>query len=213
MSERIVDVFETVQIQKQHRHTASCDGRARPIALVNPVVQQHSIGQARQKVMLGGVGHPQRHRPADAPVAEDDDCSGRVPGPIVDGGDGVFDRNFSPSRRTRMQFAAGARFGLLNAIAIGLGVVWPSRGVPDLQDFGDGSACRLLPRPACHCFRNDIEEGDVSRDVSANNGIANGVERDLGAFLFARTTPLPGSCARWRNCSLAGAHVVRCGLS
>ena len=59
-----------------------------------------------------------------------------------------------------------------------------SRGVPDLQDFRDGSACRLLPRPACHCFRNDIEEGDVSLDVSANNGIANGVERDLGAFLL-----------------------------
>ena len=59
-----------------------------------------------------------------------------------------------------------------------------SRGVPDLQDFGRGSACRLLPRPACHCFRDDIEEGDVSFDVSANNGIANGVERDLGAFLL-----------------------------
>ena len=163
----------------------SCDAPARPIALVDPVVQQHSIGQARQKIMLGGVGHLQRHRPADAPVAEDDDCSGRAPGPIVDGGDGILDRNFksvAPDQNAVRRQVHGSVMPNGHRHRIGGGLA--SRGVPDLQDFGHGSACRLLPRPARHFFRDDIEEGDVSLDVSANNGIADGVERDLGAFLF-----------------------------
>ena len=135
--------------------------------------------------MLGGVGHPQRHRPADAPVAEDDDCAGRVPCPIVDGGDGILDRNFmsvTPDQNAVRRQVHGSAMRNGHGHRIGDGLA--SRGVPDLQDFGHRSACRLLPRPACHCFRNDIEEGDVSLDVSANDGIANGVERDLGAFLL-----------------------------
>ena len=38
--------------------------------------------------------------------------------------------------------------------------------------------------PARHFLRDNIEEGDVSRSVRANDGVADAVERDLGAFLF-----------------------------
>jgi hypothetical protein len=56
--------------------------------------------------------------------------------------------------------------------------------VNNSEDFGQGSSSRFSPRPACHSFRDEIEEGDFSQDVGTNDGVANAVERDLGAFLL-----------------------------
>jgi hypothetical protein len=85
MSQGIVDVFEAIQIQKQHRDifhvTWGQDDR-----LANPVVEEHAIGQTGQKVVLGRMGHLQRHRPGRADVAENDYRSARLPFTVVDGG-------------------------------------------------------------------------------------------------------------------------------
>ena len=52
------------------------------------------MGKPGQKVVLGRMGHLQRHRPGHAHVAENDDRSGSLPFAVVNGGDEVFDRNF-----------------------------------------------------------------------------------------------------------------------
>ena len=93
MPQRIVDVFEAIQIQKQHRDVFHVT-RRQGDRLADPVVQQHPIGQPGQKVVLGRMGDLQRHRPGDAHVAKNDDRSGGLPFAVVNGGDGVFDRNF-----------------------------------------------------------------------------------------------------------------------
>src|ERR1700674_3517985 len=59
-----------------------------------------------------------------------------------------------------------------------------SHAVHDSEYFRHGPTCRFFPRPARHFFRDEIEERDISRDVCANNCVADAVERDLGAFLF-----------------------------
>ena len=61
MPERIVDVFEAIQIQKQHRDFFRVTRREGD-RLADPVVQQHAIGQTGQKVVLGRMGHLPRHR-------------------------------------------------------------------------------------------------------------------------------------------------------
>ena len=82
--------------------------------------------------MLGGVGHPLRHRPADAPVAEDDDCSGREPGPIVDGGDGILDHNFMPVTPDKNAFGRQVHGSAMrNGHGHWIGGGLASRGVPD----------------------------------------------------------------------------------
>ena len=56
MSQGIVDVFEAIQIQEQHRNFSAVTLRQSD-RLVDPVVQQHAIGQAGQKIMLGRIDH------------------------------------------------------------------------------------------------------------------------------------------------------------
>ena len=62
MSQGIVDVLEAIQIQKQHGDFFRVT-RRQGDRLADPVVQQHAIGQTGQKVVLGRMGHLQRHRP------------------------------------------------------------------------------------------------------------------------------------------------------
>jgi alkyl hydroperoxide reductase subunit AhpC len=52
VSERIVDVFEAVQIQKEHGDLFAVT-RRQGDRLTNAVVQEHSIRQSGQKVVLG----------------------------------------------------------------------------------------------------------------------------------------------------------------
>ena len=92
MSQRIVDVLEAVEIQEQHRDLLPV-ARRQGDRLADAVVQEHAIGQAGQEIVLGRMGHLQRHRARRAHVAEDDDRAGHLPFAVVDRGDGVFDRN------------------------------------------------------------------------------------------------------------------------
>src|SRR5229473_612279 len=62
MSQRIVDVFETIQIQKDHGNRvvlAVSQGNG----LRDSVVEQHAIGEIGDKIVLSGVGHLERHSP------------------------------------------------------------------------------------------------------------------------------------------------------
>ena len=112
MSQGIVDVLEAVQIQKQHRDSFLVT-RRQGDRLADPVVQQHAIGQTGQKVVLGRMGHLQRHRPGRAHVAENDDGSGRLA--LRGRGWGRRSpRSEFQIRRAGPEYSstAGARFGL-----------------------------------------------------------------------------------------------------
>src|SRR3981081_4413479 len=52
--------------------------------LVNAVVEEHSIGQTGQKVVVGRMGHLHRHRPGCAHVAENDYRSVSMPFTVPD---------------------------------------------------------------------------------------------------------------------------------
>ena len=51
----------------------------------NPVVQEHSIWQTGQEVVLSRMGHPQSHVMGRAHVAEHDHRSRNPPFTVVDG--------------------------------------------------------------------------------------------------------------------------------
>jgi hypothetical protein len=52
MSKRIIDMLESVQIQKEHTHFFVVTWRGGD-GLFQAVIQEHAIGQAGQKVVLG----------------------------------------------------------------------------------------------------------------------------------------------------------------
>ena len=56
--------------------------------------------------------------------------------------------------------------------------------VKDSEDFSHWPSFRILPRPSRHFFGDGIEKGDVASEVGANDGVANGVEGNLGSFFF-----------------------------
>src|SRR5471032_503213 len=110
MSKGIVDVFEAIQIQEQHRDGFLVTVRER-YRLVDPVVQQHAIGQTGQKVMLGQMGHLQRHSPSGAHVAKNSYRPGSPPFTVVDRRGAPFDPSFTsvmPSENTVWRQVYGA---------------------------------------------------------------------------------------------------------
>jgi hypothetical protein len=69
MTQGVVDVLEAVQIEKQHRDFFVVPMRHGD-RVADPLVQQHPIGQAGQKVVLGRMGDRQRRRASGCRVAE-----------------------------------------------------------------------------------------------------------------------------------------------
>ena len=59
------------------------------------------------------------------------------------------------------------------AISIGIRRGFAAGGVQDSEYFGHGPARRFLPRPARHFFGDEIEKGDISGDVRADDGVAD----------------------------------------
>src|ERR1017187_7615289 len=94
MSQGIVDVLEAVQIQIQHSGETLLPARKKD-RLANAVIQELPIGQPGEKVMLGGIGQLLLQCPRCAHVAEHDNRSGHLPLTAVNGGDGIFNRNFA----------------------------------------------------------------------------------------------------------------------
>src|SRR5579864_9266783 len=93
MSQGIIDVFEMIQIQKEYRKrsvlTASQGNR-----LSDPVVEQHTIGQIREYIVLRGVRHLVRHGPRRAHIVENDNRSYNPAHSVVYRSGGVFNSGF-----------------------------------------------------------------------------------------------------------------------
>lgn len=153
--------------------------------LIDPLVQELSIGQPGQEVVFRRMRHLQGHRPGLAYVPKNDDGSNNSPITIVDGGNKVFDGDFetvSPNENGVLGQvhcsvnSNGQIHRVGDDLAIGV--------VKYAENLRHGSAGRLLPRPAGHFFRDRIDEGEISQIVGASNGVAYTIEGGLGALLF-----------------------------
>ena len=183
MPQRIVDMLEAIEIQEQHydflRVAQRHDNR-----LSDAVVQKHSIGQAGQEIMLCRMSRLQRQCARLADVAKDDDGSGHLSFAVVDGGDGVFDRSFKSIAPDEDAIRRQVNRLILPDCHIQrIGNGFAAGGVQDLQDFGHRSSGCFPERPAGHCFRDEIEEGDIAGQVRAGDAVADAVERYFGALL------------------------------
>ena len=94
MAQGIVDVLEAIQIQKQHADSLVRDAGAKAIAWLTRSFNSIRLGKPVRKSCSAEWVICQRHRPGRAHVAENDDRSGGLPFAVVNGGNGVFDRNF-----------------------------------------------------------------------------------------------------------------------
>ncbi len=93
--ERVIDVFEPIEVYEQHGQ-AGVAAPGRRNRLGQPVVQQRSVRQVGEHVVLRQMRQSQRHRPLCTHVVEHDHCTGRLPFSIVDRGRGICDGRFEP---------------------------------------------------------------------------------------------------------------------
>ena len=184
MSQRIVDVFETIQIEKNHG-----DGSILPASqgnrLIDPVVEQQAIGQIRNKIVLRGIRHLVRHGPRRAHIMENDHRSDDAACSVMDGGSGIFNRGFKSIATDEDAIYDQSHppilfDGYLHRVPSDF-----ARGaVNNSEDFGEGLACGFFAAPTGHGLCNEIEIGDFAGHVAADNGITNRVEGDQSAFFF-----------------------------
>jgi len=93
--EGVIDVFESIEVHKQHGEAPAVapGGRYR---LGQPVVEERSVRQVGEHVVLGQMRKLEGHRPFHAHVVEHDHRTGSLPCSVVDGGRGVCDGKFDP---------------------------------------------------------------------------------------------------------------------
>src|SRR5277367_2616380 len=93
MPERIVDVFEAIQIHKEYGDFLRV-ARSQDDGLAHAVIKEHAIRQTGQKVVLSRVGHLCGHGPRCGSVTENDYRSSSLSSPVMDGGNGILDWRF-----------------------------------------------------------------------------------------------------------------------
>ena len=192
--ERVVDVLEAVEVQEQHRDLVLV-ARGQRDRLADPVVEKHPVRQAGQEVVLGRVRHLLRHRPRRAHVAEHDDRAGR-PSLRGRGSGRRSPRSGSRCRPacTRTQFGGSLHVRVapdrLSVGSRGSGARLVASRIRNTSPIG--LPLGLRQRPAGHGFGGEVEERDRARDVGADHGVADAVERDLGALLLDEQRLLHG---------------------
>jgi hypothetical protein len=95
MSQGVVDVFESIQIQEQHRNLL-IGALGHDDRLANSIVQQHSIGQPGQKIVLSRMNDLQRHGAGSTHVSKHDDRADGLPFAVMDRSDGpLYGKRFA----------------------------------------------------------------------------------------------------------------------
>src|ERR1039458_1445292 len=93
MAQRIVYVFEMIQVQKDHCNrsvlAASQGNRLR-----DPVVEQKAIGQVGNNIVPRGMRHLERHGPRRAHIMEYNHRSDDAAYPVMDRRGGIFNSGF-----------------------------------------------------------------------------------------------------------------------
>src|SRR5580704_15391304 len=192
MTQRVIDVLESVQIYILHRDprtiTIGCHNR-----LCNSISQQGSVRQIRENIVLGQMGHLHSHRPWREYVVENDYGSGHQPISIMDGGSRNFDGRFRPvASNEHTVLVEFYRFIFLDRGFQKARTGLSCDAVDDFKYLIERLAEGLLSNPTRYLFRYNIEVGNFPSDVGVEYSVPDRVERDLGAR-FCREQHLFGS--------------------
>ena len=191
VSERIVDVFEAIQIQKQHGvMLAVATGQGN--CVLHAVAQQRPVRQIGEKIMPGQMRHPFPGLARGAYIVEHDYRARDVTCAVVDRGSRIFDDGFK-TVAAQENAVRGQPHGLVffNGQCHRIGRDCACGAVDNPKYIGKGTPRSILAGPTRHGLRDCIEVGDVARDVGAEYGVADGIERDLRALPFHEKRLLP----------------------
>ena len=185
MSQAVVHVLEPIQIEEQYGQVVAV-AAGQGNRLGEPVVQQHAVRQIGQKVVLRQVDGLERDRPRGAHIMEHHDGADHLPAPIVDGGGGVFDGRLEPvapdEQAVRREADGAVELNGLPPSGSEPVRVWSPSMIWNTSASGRPNAsCRGQPVMP---FGHGIEIGHVARDIDAEHGVADRVERDFRALLF-----------------------------
>src|SRR6266436_486517 len=167
MAQGIIDVLEAVQIQKEHRKR-SILAASQGNRLSDPVVEEHTIGQIREYIVLRGVSHLVRHGPRRAHIMENDHGSNNPPAAVVDRGGGIFNGGFKTvaADEDAVQSESDSSVLLnrhLHRISSGLARI----AINNLEHFGEWFPDSFFAAPAGHSLGNEIEIGHATGNIGA----------------------------------------------
>src|ERR1700736_5510990 len=184
MPQRIIDVLESVQIQKQHRDSGIVAARCRN-CLGEAILQQGPVGQIRENIVVCHMGHFRSPGPPDRHVVEDNNSSRRQTMLVMDRSSRVFNSKFSSV--TSYQNAVRRKSN--SSVFPDCRSQWirtrlPRAAVDDYKYLIDILACGCFSSPTGDLFRYDIKVGNSPFKVRAQYGVPYGIERYLGAFFL-----------------------------
>src|SRR3981189_114691 len=132
---------------------------------------------------------------------------GDTAGSVMNRGGGIFNSVFaSIAAYEDAIHGKSDDFILLDGHLHGISNGFTCSSINNSENFRLRSASRFLPQPPRHFFCDDIEKGDVARDVCADNSIADAVQSDLRAFLFYEQRLFCNSASR-----AVALYALTCG--
>ncbi len=134
--------------------------------------------------MLGQVGHPARQRSRGADVAKHHDGADDLPATIMDGRGGVLYGHFTAATPDENAVRREAD-GLVGANREGHGTLcdFSCGRIQNVEHCFERLSFGLRPRPAGQSFGNRVEIGHAARDIRADDGVPNRIERNLRTLL------------------------------
>ena len=184
VAQRVVDVLEVIQIEEKQRELFLAPLRQAD-RLSQPVAEQDPVGQFGEAVVLGQVRHSERLRPRRAHIVKDHDGARDLAAPVVDGCGRILDGGFDAVAPDQ-QAVRGEPDGpvLVNGHCHGIGHRIASNGVHNAEHIPQRMSGGLASGPAGQLLRDRIQISHVAPLVGAHDGVADGVQRDLGPLLF-----------------------------
>ena len=165
MAQRIIDVFETIQIQKDHGNR-SVLATSQGNRLSDPVVEQQAIGQICDSIVVRGVRHFKRHGPRCAHVVKNDHSSDHAACPVMDRRGGIFNGGFKSVAADENAIRGESdRFVLFDGHLHGIASGLVRAAVNNSEDFGQRFASGFFTEPPGHLFCNDIQIRDIPGNI------------------------------------------------
>src|SRR6202046_3608043 len=156
MAERVIDIFEIIQIQKKHGDR-SVLAASQGNRLADPVIEQKTIQQTRHNVGLGVGGHFNGQGAAHTHNVKNDNSSNTAASPVVNRRGGIFNGAFksvAPDKNTIRSEPDGPV--LLDRHFHGISSSFQGSAVNDLEDFAKRPTGTVFAPPPSQVFRNEI---------------------------------------------------------
>src|ERR1700679_4385918 len=94
MTQGVVDMLKAIHIQIEYRQLALVT-MGEGERLSEPIIQQRSIGEVGQAIVVSQVGHGEGHRARRADIVKHYDGAGNLSIPIMDRGSRIFNRRLA----------------------------------------------------------------------------------------------------------------------